>query len=1396
MPNYDEAEKHLSQGDELVAQSRYNAAFEEYKQAIVKKPNYGEAYKRFGVALTGFGRYQEAIEQFKKAVEKAPINGFDVDTISDSLNRIRKQSEAIDQFQKIVISLDNVDAFKQWGQILFGIEKHDGAIEQFRKAIEKNPISGFDVDRISEALNKIDGPEITIELLQETIQNLDSSHAYYYWGQILGRIGKHQEAIFQFQKAVKKNRNFAEAYNSLGLAHVLLGNYQEAIAEFQKASKKKSNYAEAYMHWGNTLAQLGEHENAIVQYRKAVKCAPKDGAIYYYWQQAITKLENKEVAITDYQKALDANIDYADAFFEWGDTLDNLGKHDDAIVQYKKAIEKDPTNWNIYNRLSDVIAKSDMQEEFIKQLQLTIDKIDNANLYNSWGGTLAALGSYDKAIEQYQKAIEKDPQLGYNQEHILETINQIKNQEAVIRQFQNIIEKIDQADIYRQWSYTLIVLKKYDQAVAQYQNAITKNPDLVFDINELIQALSDNKDQENTIKHFKLTIDQLDQANAYNVWGQTLADLEKYDEAISYYQKAIDKKRDFAEAYNNLGQALAQVGKYRKACEQFQKATTYKSNYSEAYINWGQVFIKVGNPHEAIKQYQKAIESDPQNEPVFNDLRQALDLLGKKEETIEQIQNIIEKLDDPIIYDRWGSTLAKIGKYESAIGQFRKAVAKDSDHKSAYDNWQNSLSKTDMSKEAIAVYEQMIEENFNNAQSYAKWGDTLFNRSKYQEAMKRYEKALEKDTKHENAYYMLSACLLNLRRYDEAIEQAQNVIDILPEYAPAYNILGLSLAGKKKYDKAIKQYQMAIEKDYLFLKKHFYMNWAGALYQLKDYDEATKKYETAIENDTSDHNTYFDFAYFFTEIKRYDDAIDQYEKCIKLKTDFAYAYHNIANILERQGKYLAARKKWQETIDVYLKSSQDAKDTRLSDHFGYYASVLHIVFGELEKAEAVYKEGFAINPENTLILTNLVRLYREKMDEHLTNENFGDMTSAHWKAWEYFKKAEKALTGRLTGTNDSPTLIDLGELYFIMEKYSEAEGRLLEAIKNDDESSRGYPILGAVYLRQNEYKKAIDSFKKAIERDPDDLGLRSSLAEAFLKAGMQDEAEAEYKRILGVTSYHVESLIGLGEVYTAIAEKDDPDKYSDAISFFSKALETADSENRSKNLKKKEQAAVHYSRGYARSKLYERSNFRNQSLINEALEDFKKCRDCDPSHLKAMRAIEKIETKYGRFSAQSLAEKVGPWAIFILSLLVFVGSQISFYIFPILSTPYVKINEKMLKTFEKGLPEDVLKGLNEVVDQDFISEEKLFDALKAATGIELADSLKSMIIKGAVYGRSLQEFPNLSAGYYFLFSFGSLMFAVVGLYLPQILKIKFGSIEVEKSAVEQITTSGTLGIKK
>lgn len=77
--------------------------------------------------------------------------------------------------------------------------------------------------------------------------------------------------------------------------------------------------------------------------------------------------------------------------------------------------------------------------------------------------------------------------------------------------------------------------------------------------------------------------------------------------------------------------------------------------------------------------------------------------------------------------------------------------------------------------------------------------------------------------------------------------------------------------------------------------------------------------------------------------------------------------------------------------------------------------------------------------------------------------------------------------------------------------------------------------------------------------DPDNLTIWSNLAEAYLKLNMKNKAETEYKAILGITQGHIESHIGLGEVYTAMGDDGDGDMFDSAIHHFCEGIKLAKS---------------------------------------------------------------------------------------------------------------------------------------------------------------------------------------------------------------------------------------------
>jgi tetratricopeptide (TPR) repeat protein len=300
--------------------------------------------------------------------------------------------------------------------------------------------------------------------------------------------------------------------------------------------------------------------------------------------------------------------------------------------------------------------------------------------------------------------------------------------------------------------------------------------------------------------------------------------------------------------------------------------------------------------------------------------------------------------------------------------------------------------------------------------------------------------------------------------------------------------------------------------------------------------------------------------------------------------------------------------------------------------------------------------------------------------------------------------------------------VQWGNLYLNMTEYDKAAVQYQKAVDLDNESGEPLNQLGVLSSRKEDFAKAIQYFEQALQRDSDNLKIKSNLAEAYLKGGKLDKAESQYKAILSITAKHVESEIGLGQVYTAMAEScHDSDYYEEAIHHFERAIAMAENDSSaiSKKMTSRELAALYYASGYARVKLHNASKtIKGDRLLWDARRDFKQSVKHDKENHKAERAVKKITEKSPLFSPERFLEKVGPMTIVAMSAFVFGLVQVSF--------------------LRKGI------------------------------------------------------FHNLA--FYVPVTFGSIALMVVGFYLPQLLKLKVAGIELEKSSVDQITSSGTLEI--
>ncbi len=92
----------------------------------------------------------------------------------------------------------------------------------------------------------------------------------------------------------------------------------------------------------------------------------------------------------------------------------------------------------------------------------------------------------------------------------------------------------------------------------------------------------------------------------------------------------------------------------------------------------------------------------------------------------------------------------------------------------------------------------------------------------------------------------------------------------------------------------------------------------------------------------------------------------------------------------------------------------------------------------------------------------------------------------------------------------------LGQIETVLGNPVEGIKYVNKAIELEPRRARNYNVRGILYLKLNDYDKAIESFKQALDRDPKSPAIRLALARAYQAKGNETFALAEYKKLLEI----------------------------------------------------------------------------------------------------------------------------------------------------------------------------------------------------------------------------------------------------------------------------------------
>jgi tetratricopeptide (TPR) repeat protein len=161
-------------------------------------------------------------------------------------------------------------------------------------------------------------------------------------GHSLDSLGRYQEAISCYNKAIEIDPRHAMAWNNKGVSLDFLGRYQEAISCYDKALEIDPLHAMAWNNKGIILHSLGRYQEAIICYDNVLEIGPQEADAWNNKSGSLHSLGRYQEAISCCDKAIEIDPRYAMAWNNKGISLHSLDRYQEAISCCDKALEIDP----------------------------------------------------------------------------------------------------------------------------------------------------------------------------------------------------------------------------------------------------------------------------------------------------------------------------------------------------------------------------------------------------------------------------------------------------------------------------------------------------------------------------------------------------------------------------------------------------------------------------------------------------------------------------------------------------------------------------------------------------------------------------------------------------------------------------------------------------------------------------------------------------------------------------------------------------------------------------------------------------------------------------------------------------------------------------------------------
>lgn len=384
---------------QLYQAGRFEEAAARLDRVLERHPRDTEALIKRGNSLLRLDRPEKALADFDRAIKQSPLDPSGYTDRGIALLMLGRIDEALASFQKAnrfwAIPLNGARGLNPWQTSSIQAGKstaHSGIAQAYHR-----------MGRNDEAVEEY-GRAIAI--------NPGDPNAYIGRGDAMVALGRGESALADYNEAVRLGPGYSRAFSGRGELLAEMGQEEAALADFDRAVQVDPGFARGYRLRGGLLSRRGQNDRALADFNEAIRLDPEDPAGYKDRGGVLVRMGQHRRAIDDLDRAVALEPNLTAAYLNRGAAYNGLGQYERAIDDLEKAIKLDPKNAGAHTNIGLAYFMVNQYDHAIESLSEAVRLAPrNAVVLLNRGNVYARLGFRDQAGRDYAAAEQLDPRL-------------------------------------------------------------------------------------------------------------------------------------------------------------------------------------------------------------------------------------------------------------------------------------------------------------------------------------------------------------------------------------------------------------------------------------------------------------------------------------------------------------------------------------------------------------------------------------------------------------------------------------------------------------------------------------------------------------------------------------------------------------------------------------------------------------------------------------------------------------------------------------------------------------------------------------------------------------------------------------------------------------------------